>query len=121
MKDDILFQRGHIDVKFIGSEYVEDYDCLIPECYFEQVLGLEGEIIDSNGTDYEVISLDEEDNFVIDFFSYENEFETEDGNIVGYEELHVRCTGQIISKYVDFTQEDKDILLIKKYDVVKVI
>lgn len=119
MIDDILFQRGHIDVQFVGGECIDDFDCLIPECYFEQVMGLKGEIIDSNGTDYELVSLDEEENFVIDFVSYENEFETEDCHVVGYEELHVRCTGQIVPHYNSY--KDKDILLIKTYDVVKVI
>ena len=118
MLDKDLFLCGHIDVALDG--HVDDFDCLIPEHYFFHSLGLKGEVTDSNGSDYTVISLDADDKFVIDFTVYENEFESLDGTTTAFSELEVRCTGTIIQQPNGFG-DMHDILEIKTYDVVRAI
>jgi hypothetical protein len=110
MIDSMLFQRGHIMIR-IGNQ-TDDYDVVVPEHYFYKVLGIKGEIIDSNGSEYELVSLDKDDNFEIKFNVYENEFETDDGRIVGFGELIVRCKGQAIQ------EDDYDILRIDTFDII---
>lgn len=118
MIDDILFLRGHIETR-IGDER-DDFDIVIPEHYFFNVLGLEGEVIDSNGSEYELVTLDG-DNFEIVFTVDENEFETEDGSIVSFNELVVHCTGVIVSDDTFGDYGPKDVLQIATYDVVRVM
>jgi len=112
MIDNMLFQRGHIMTR-IGDR-VDDYDNAIPDQYFENVLGLKGECIDSNGSEYNLVSIDSKDNFVIDFSVYGNDFETEDGAVQSFEELMVQCTGVIVQ------EEDYDVLQINTYEVINV-
>ena len=117
MIDEDLFIRGHIDVEL--DDQIDDFDCLIPEHYFMKVLGLSGEVVDSNGSDYEVISL-VDDVFLIEFTVDENEFETDDGKIVGFEELVVRCTGTITQR-INGIGDPSDVLTIDNYTVVRVV
>jgi len=113
MIDDMLFQRGHIMTR-INKVNADDYDTVIPDHYFETVLGLTGECIDSNGSEYKLVSIDSNDNFVINFSVYGNDFETEDGAVQSFEELEIKCTGTVVQK------DDYDILQIGTYDVVSV-
>lgn len=111
MIDNMLFQRGHITTR-IGDQ-MDDYDTIIPDHYFQNVLGLKGECIDSNGSEYNLVSIDSDDNFVIVFSVYDNQFETDD-NTVGFEELVVKCTGTVIQ------EDDYDVLKVDKFDVMGV-
>ena len=113
MIDDILFQRGHIDVR-IGDRDIDDFDIVIPEFYFEDILGLTGEIVDSNGSDYELHYLDAFDEFDISFIVDPVEFEIDGGNIIGFDKLIVRCTGTIVPI------DGKDVLDIDTYKMTGV-
>ena len=113
MIDDELFLRGHIETR-IGARPIDDFDIVIPEHFFESVLGLTGEVIDSNGSDYTVNSLDENDNFEITFEVDPVDFETED-KIYELEYLVVICKGTIVPI------GDKDVLDITDYDVITVL
>lgn len=110
MIDDILFQRGCILTRI--DNQTDDFDNIVSDYYFEKVLGLHGEVIDSNGSDYELISLDADDNFEIDFSIADTMFETAHGATWEFEELVVKCTGTIIQ------ENEKDILDIDTYNVV---
>lgn len=118
MIDEILFQRGHIMTR-IGDE-CDDYDSIIPEHYFKSVLGFEGEVVDSSGSEYEVVSLDEEENFVIRFTAYDNVFETDDGDEESFNELVVECTGAVIAEKYWNSSDLTDVLRIDTYNVVSV-
>ena len=92
MIDDLLFQRGHINVR-IDKGNIGDYDMVIPDYYFENILGLTGEVVESNGSQYELHDLNQFDEFDISFLVEPVEFETDSGHIVSFENLVVRCTG----------------------------
>jgi len=109
MIDDMLFQRGHIMIR-IDNVDADDYDTIIPDHYFENVLDLTGEVVDSNGSEYNLVSIDSNDNFVINFTVYENVFATSDGNTVGFGELEVECTGTVIQ------EDDCDVLRIDTFN-----
>ena len=113
MIDEDLFIRGHINVR-IDDRPIDDYDNVISDHYFEDVLGLTGEVLESNGSVYELHSLDEDDNFDISFIVEPVEFETDSGHIVAFEELVVRCTGTIIPI------NGSDVLDIKSYIIASV-
>lgn len=114
MIDDILFQRGEILTKIDGE--TEDYDVRIPDYYFMNVLGLKGEVIEGNGSQYNLVLIDADDNFVIDFDVDEVDFEKEDGGIVSFTQLIVRCTGKVAQ-----VDNDYDILEIADYNVIRVV
>jgi len=111
MIDDILFQRGHIETR-IGERTIDDFDIVIPEHYFEDILGLTGEVVDSNGSDYEVIDLSWDDHFDIIFTVDAVEFETINDTPFNFEQLIVKCTGNIVPI------NGKDVLDIKTYEII---
>lgn len=113
MIDKDLFIRGHILTKI--DDEIEDYDCRIPDYYFMTVLNLTGEVIDSNGSQYKLIKIDEEDNFVIEFDVDEVEFEEDNGDITSFRNLVVLCAGKVIQV------DDYDVLEIEDYNVTKVV
>lgn len=116
MLDEDLFIRGHIFARLSGQ--TDDYDTVIPDYYFQNVLNLTGETVDSNGSEYKLNSLVNGDQFDMTFTVHENEFETDDGKTVGFEELVVQCTGLIIQ---DVIWEDPiDILHVTSYTVLSV-
>ena len=108
----MLFQRGHILIRI--GEKVDDFDSLIADHYFEKELSLVGEVVDSEGSEYKVITQDG-DHFAIEFSVYGNLFEIEAGGEAGFEELTVKCSGIVA------TEDDTDVLQITSYDVLKVI
>jgi len=111
MIDIKLFQRGHINVRIYGGA-IDDYDVAITDFYFEGILGCTGEVTDSNGSEYELAAdLTWDDHFDIIFTVEPAEFETINGTIVSFEQLIVRCTGQVIPI------DGRDVLDIKTYDV----
>ena len=112
MLDDLLFQRGSLLTQ-IGDQ-CDDYDSLIPDYYFKHTLGLKGEVIDTNGSEYNLGRLVGADMFTVTFCIYETPFETTDGEIVGFSELIVKCEGSIIQ------QNGADVLDIKTFTVISV-
>lgn len=110
MIDPDLFIRGHIDVR-INDNYIDDYDVAIVDHYFEGILGLKGEVLDGNGSAYELIELTNDDNFDIIFEVDAVEYQTIDSNIVAFETLTVRCTGHVIQ------MNGRDVLNIETYKV----
>lgn len=111
MIDEHLFIRGHIDVR-IEDRPIDDYDVIIPDHYFEGILGCTGEVIDSNGSEYQLKELTADDYFDIIFTVHDTEYETINGTIVAFEELVVQCTGHVIQV------NGCDTLDITTYDVI---
>jgi len=107
----MLFQRGHIDVR-INDRPIDDYDIVITDHYFEGILGCTGEVIDANGSEYELVELTDDGNFDIIFTVDETEYETINGTIISFEQLTVRCTGHVIQI------DGGDVLNIVTYDVI---
>ena len=112
MLDELLFQRGCIIAR-IGDE-TDDYDSIVPDHYFKNVLGLSGEVLDSNGSEYTLVSIDKDDKFVIFFNVYENQFRTDGGEVYEFEELVVQCTGAVVQ------EDDYDVLRLDTFDVQRV-
>jgi len=103
----MLFQRGSILTK-IGDE-IDDYDTIIVDHYFNVFMGLQGEVYDSNGSEYQLVKLTEDGTFDITFTVHNTQFKTDDDDIVGFEELIISCFGTVIQ------QDGIDILDIKVY------
>jgi len=109
MIDELLFVRGGILTK-IGDK-IDDFDAIIADHYFTVIMGLDGEVYDSNGSEYMLNSIDKDDNFDIIFTVYDTRFET-NGTIIEFDELIVSCSGAVI-------QEDGiDILDISEFTVL---
>lgn len=115
MIDELLFQRGHIDVR-IGDE-CDDYDVVLGDYYFHHVLGLAGEVCDSNGSEIEDYDLGPNDTFEIRFRIDERLFQKDDGEIVGFDELTIKVKGQIVTENY---HGDYDVLRIDKYSVIDI-
>ena len=111
MIDPDLFIRGHILTR-INDRPIDDYDIVIIDHYFEGILGYNGEVIDSNGSEYKLGELTSDDYFDIMFTVADTEYEATDGTMLAFEELIVRCTGHVIEV------NDCDVLNIMSYDVI---
>jgi len=110
MIDELLFERGHIFVQL--RDRIDDFDNLIPEYYFTHILGLTGEIVDSDGSTYEVNYYNQltghtNINFILDRQTFETDTETYE-----VDELIVQCQGYVIEI------DGRDVLSIYNYAVL---